>query len=1455
MAIAEPGAKTPEDKPLDKTTEKASMVVSGGVTNDQERPPPTTDPTIPTEPVDIDTSQDRPPQTDKPTVPTDPVDFDTSQDRPPRTDAPATVVDTAQPDTPQILDTQSEKSKLIQAARDILKAPKTPSEADELMQVVVSQPTEVKEINGWPVTGEKDGVYKVDAGGGMMWFVWLDGKWVRSTAGGTSWNISSFTNKVGSYNKNADEYSDALDAYEKKVVALSSDGLTETEINKLTKEYDALIETNSELESDYKELNSLMTDAQGIVGAYDNILTAIGQGVSEKILFEAGYSIKDIRIAQSYLSAIKELEPYAEDITTYEPLSPAAKAMAAQGLSKAQIEAALGVEIEKEIKGITYSLVGAVQGGVKEEILEQLFEKSAIGEAKIMVAALTATKPYLDENGEYDILSAVNDGKVDRNHLSLLFGDAIIDAAEAIKPYIDTEGNADIDRAVLLGVSDEHLKLLFNDEDVIEAHGRVDPMLEEYPWLPILEGEGGKAFDEWFKNLPFAEQNTVAKQLVAYSLIEIVPAQVAVRLEQVKTSVKSVADKAPDFLQAPVQFLAGLAIGGLILAPAYMATFVGSGVGVVASKDPRGTASKVGQGVWDYFATIPAQISADPAFVSGELIGVFILGPIGVAKLIKVGAVRADPTYIPSNALLYEFHIGKLPIKKGQLAKALQAGLITEADVLRAVANAEAAFYRNPKVPAFAEIGKSGIKIVVHDTPTSKRFGGLWHGTDQKYAFQSKEFVVQGSRRAAEPAFFTSPYLPVSRMLKSRGEVGSQPAAILVYTKDGIKLYPSTIQNAQTVAGMRNAAFRYLSSGRAEAGAYGPAKTFKSGVYGELLELEAMSPYGTKFIRIKSLRSRILGVKAGDFITTVEGMVVPIFRFAEKGAKVPKITLVDLAAIRIESISFALQKLLGKKGFVVEGRVQLAKNIKAMAQTEVINKGLKLRGDKFNEHGYIETTATGGKHPKLGGLVRRRVSGVVVNRKGKILLVTDKVEPKGLYGLPGGRIDAFGKLGKTEGVPGISVEGAFHGQVKSEVGFGVKNSQMMPNYMGKANRHSLRGSYVVLADARLGRINRFKFQPKNRPELRDALWWDGKSEIGVTPATYDVLMGMLKAGRVKFNPLKLKISNLTPKELLKARDKGYTNKLIRWSKADKQVVAFNNAVTKVTKQKLARIIEPVKKEAEAAWKRDPERFEVPYRTRLVNAFRRFSRLPPLRERVEKQVRPQIRRNVELERSLARVRAERTRRASKRVTSRRTVAKSRARASGRTKVELRRGLTRTNRDIAPKRVVPPVRPEPPRPVRVKPRTIRVPSRRVPPPPKKGVRLPIIFKSDEEKRKLLKGAIAFRMGKVGKLDKWYVVTWPYKTAKDVTLYLTEDPPPGVRDVKDGLRSAYKSIQLITGKAPEYLTMDEGAMDIIVRSPSGKGSPSISFKPDPKGKTRSRIKLKKGRMKVIKGLSTTR
>ena len=37
--------------------------------------------------------------------------------------------------------------------------------------------------------------------------------------------------------------------------------------------------------------------------------------------------------------------------------------MAAQGLSKAQIEAALGVEIEKEIKGITYSLVGAVQGG------------------------------------------------------------------------------------------------------------------------------------------------------------------------------------------------------------------------------------------------------------------------------------------------------------------------------------------------------------------------------------------------------------------------------------------------------------------------------------------------------------------------------------------------------------------------------------------------------------------------------------------------------------------------------------------------------------------------------------------------------------------------------------------------------------------------------------------------------------------------------------------------------------------------------------------------------------------------------------------------------------------------------------------------------------------------------------------------------------------------------------
>ena len=100
---------------------------------------------------------------------------------------------------------------------------------------------------------------------------------------------------------------------------------------------------------------------------------------------------------------------------------------------------------------------------------------------------------------------------------------------------------------------------------------------------------------------------------------------------------------------------------------------------------------------------------------------------------------------------------------------------------------------------------------------------------------------------------------------------------------------------------------------------------------------------------------------------------------------------------------------------------------------------------------------------------------------------------------------------------------------------------------------------------------------------------------------------------------------------------------------------------------------------------------------------------------------------------------------------------------------------------------------------------------------------------------KGAIAWKQGFL-----WLAIKRPYRSTADVAFF--KKLPPGVTKVKGGPKSAYRSIQAMTGKAPTKLLIDMGIMDITVKKPKrtpGKAG-AISFKQDIEQKTKGDITI---------------
>jgi hypothetical protein len=158
-----------------------------------------------------------------------------------------------------------------------------------------------------------------------------------------------------------------------------------------------------------------------------------------------------------------------------------------------------------------------------------------------------------------------------------------------------------------------------------------------------------------------------------------------------------------------------------------------------------------------------------------------------------------------------------------------------------------------------------------------------------------------------------------------------------------------------------------------------------------------------------------------------------------------------------------------------------------------------------------------------------------------------------------------------------------------------------------------------------------------------------------------------------------------------------------------------------------------------------------------------------------------------------------------------------------------------------------------------RTVRAERIERPPNPPRPPKSPVPLKKEsetqrrEEKGREFAGAITWRQGALGRPPKgvWYAVKAPYSGIEDVGVFIGE-PPPDAQIVEGGAKSAFRSIQAITGNPPKKLKIDLGFQDILIRSPKKRPGErgAIRFERDIGQATMGDITIGRGRPRVTKG-----
>lgn len=338
-------------------------------------------------------------------------------------------------------------------------------------------------------------------------------------------------------------------------------------------------------------------------------------------------------------------------------------------------------------------------------------------------------------------------------------------------------------------------------------------------------------------------------------------------LPAIRSDLKKKGQDLPKPVRILVEVIGGVAAGAVIAAPLYTTLFVGTLAKTPFTPSPGTHLKETGQGIINFVLSIPAMVAAEPALATGELVGMFVVGPEAALRFMKQAEATVNPAFIPKRGLSVSYSVVRVP-----------KTVLNRTAVTKAVNNGLRQALKDPKGRANVPIGDGVLRLEIRSTPVSEVVGGaLYHATPE-----ISPALLKG--RVGQPLFTSTQAAPRFADATAGGAIGTNPAIMMIFTR----------KRGQPRWHPTNNLFRGTK------------------------EVEAIFPPGTQLLRVKNLRSRLLGEKSGEFITTHNGKVIKIYRFREPGAAVPTFGIAELAAVRIRAVQAGLADLIkGRKGFKV----------------------------------------------------------------------------------------------------------------------------------------------------------------------------------------------------------------------------------------------------------------------------------------------------------------------------------------------------------------------------------------------------------------------------------------------------------------------------------------------------------------------------------------------------------
>jgi len=549
-----------------------------------------------------------------------------------------------------------------------------------------------------------------------------------------------------------------------------------------------------------------------------------------------------------------------------------------------------------------------------------------------------------------------------------------------------------------------------------------------------------------------------------------------------------------NFIVAPTSVAMGV-IGGVVEGAAYMSmlpVITAQMVDKAIEGDAEEYALAVAAGMADFFTKVlPEAFRTDASLATGRVVGLFFFTPKALYKFSRGLGYKIDPRNIASyrRAISIEFSTERIYIPKDFK--------VTRAEVMEFGNEMIKQLVKGEGEYAVGQIGPYTVKArhvvfqkVIGDT--------YFHFTPDIGDFKLGESVWIGKTKTTPAQIFGSPH-------------GAERFAEYAAIKGTPKVRPGLIE-IHVSPEFNPKLTKLLSKGKQ-------------------IELEAVW-------KNEWLDPMPGNAGKGRYLAS-DGSIYPVQRYVVRGEGVNWTGISAKQKLQIETLAAreaALDAVLGWYG-----RKQALKEfVKGDPRIKSIKEGIRSLRSEIPEsvtlEGVLEHIRTPVQHPVKGGWERTRITVFPITEGGGVVLTRARAShhPKGVWESNGGGLHFL-----WEGVPrgGMGVESlqpkglsrtygrSFESNalqcIKEELGLLANKSDLtyVDMYLGKATEYALSGTrvYTAKVGSQVPDFWRYEQEGVRRAakakevELEAYTIWNGKSEITVTPATYDMLRGVAAA--------------------------------------------------------------------------------------------------------------------------------------------------------------------------------------------------------------------------------------------------------------------------------------------------------------------------------------------------------